>query len=448
MELIDRTVTEFIYRNQTGTATENILIIQAPPRHGKSEYTSRYLPAWFVGRWPDKRVMLASHEAHYALSWGRKARNVLDEYGEELFGVRVSSGQSSAHDWSITGHEGGMFTAGVGGPFTGRGADLLIIDDYMKNSEKAMSAKIRDSQWDWWESTAYTRVEPGGCAIIVATPWHLDDLTGRLIRNAKTEDGDPVQVLRLPALAEEGDQLGRAVGEPLWPERRPRAWLEKKRAAMQSKHWWHALFQCNPKESTQSEWSVDLFDDHVWCQPEHWPETFELRLLAVDPSKGKNAQHGDYSAIVFVGVREGLLYVDASIERRPVRRIVMDTIVMCDRYRPDMVGFEANAFQELLADEFSQVSGGVFGMQWPIEKYKNMVPKNTRILRLGQYIENRQIRFKADSPGCRLLVNQLMDFPNGDHDDGPDAMEMAVRLPLEFGTPSGRVHFDQEYAVA
>lgn len=126
----------------------------------------------------------------------------------------------------------------------------------------------------------------------------------------------------------------------------------------------------------------------------------------------------------------------------------MDTIVMCDRYRPDLVGFEANAFQVLLADEFSQVSGGVFGMQWPVCKYQNMADKNLRILRLGQYIENRQVRFKADSPGCRLLVHQLMDFPNGDHDDGPDAFDMAVRLPLEFGVPTGQVRFDQEYAVA
>src|SRR5262249_39293348 len=159
-----------------------ILVIEAPPRHGKSELISKYLPAWFLGTFPQKRVMLAAYGASFARSWGRKARELLEEHGTQLFGVRVRDDLRSSSEWGLWGSEGGMVSSGVGGPMTGRGADLLIVDDPVKSSDQSRSETIREAQWDWWQSTASTRIEPGGCTIVIATRWHEDDLSGRLIK--------------------------------------------------------------------------------------------------------------------------------------------------------------------------------------------------------------------------------------------------------------------------
>jgi len=165
-----------------------VLLIEAPPRHGKSEFISKYFPAWYLGMYPENRVMLTSYEANFARSWGRKARNVLDEFGKDWFNVTVSTEQKSAVDWE-TNHGGGMVTAGVGGALTGRGANLLIIDDPIKNAEEAISETIRDKQWDWWQSTASTRLEPGGIVVVMATRWHKDDLIGKLLPAAESGEG-------------------------------------------------------------------------------------------------------------------------------------------------------------------------------------------------------------------------------------------------------------------
>lgn len=133
-----------------------------PPRHGKSETVSRYLPAWYLGRFPDRRVMLASYEAHFAATWGRKARELLEQVGPEVFGVSVSERSAAASAWDIAGRRGGMVTAGVGGPLTGKGAHLLVIDDPVKNAEEAQSELLREKAFGWWRSTARTRLERGG----------------------------------------------------------------------------------------------------------------------------------------------------------------------------------------------------------------------------------------------------------------------------------------------
>ena len=146
-----------------------LLVIEAPPRHGKSELISHYLPAWYLGTHPDRQVILTGYESSFARTWGRKARGLLEEWGEALFGVRVRGNLRAANDWGLEGFRGGMLTAGAGGPLTGRGAHLLIVDDPIKNSSDACSEVLRDRLWDWWESTASTRLEPGGCAIVIAT---------------------------------------------------------------------------------------------------------------------------------------------------------------------------------------------------------------------------------------------------------------------------------------
>lgn len=222
------------------------LVVEMPPRHGKSELGSHYFPAWYLGSHPDHRVVLASYEADFASTWGRRARDTLEEWGAPMFGVSVSRRSSAADRWDLSGHRGGMATAGVGGAITGRGADVLIVDDPIKNSQQAQSRAYRDASWDWWRSTARTRLEPDGVALVIATRWHEDDLTGRLLAAQQNdENADRWVVIRLPALAEEDDVLGRKPGEALWRERYDERLLEQIRASVGS-YVFSALYQQRP----------------------------------------------------------------------------------------------------------------------------------------------------------------------------------------------------------
>ena len=211
---------------------------------------------WFLANWPHKRVGLASYAAE---QWGRLARDSVVE-NESGLGIRVRDDLSKVGRWQLT-TGGGMMTVGVGGPFTGYGFDLLIIDDPVKNREEANSPTQRQHLWDWWQSTARTRLEPGGSIIVVTTRWHEDDLVGRLLGDEYTEEqavGDQWEHIRLPALAEPGDPLGRPLDAPLWPERYDTAALAALRISVGPQEW-PGLFQQRPSHERGS-----VFKDHWW----------------------------------------------------------------------------------------------------------------------------------------------------------------------------------------
>lgn len=198
-----------------------------PPRHGKSELASHWFPVWFLNLFPQYNIILTSYEADYAARWGRKVRNTIQEHRSSLR-VRISEDSSASNRWETTAG-GGMNTAGVGGPITGKGAHILIIDDPVKNREDAESRSMRERTWEWWQGTARERLEPMpqtpfGAVILIMTRWHQDDLAGRLLaRRVDSKDEEKTHIpwheFRLPALAEESDPLGRVVGAPLWPEK-------------------------------------------------------------------------------------------------------------------------------------------------------------------------------------------------------------------------------------
>jgi hypothetical protein len=222
------------------------LIVTMPPRHGKSELISRFGPAWFLGNYPERKVMLASYEAGFAASWGRKARDVLEEYGPEIFGIRVSDKSAAADFWEIAGHAGVMTTAGVGGGITGKGASLLVIDDPVKNAEEAGSEVIQLKQLEWWISTARTRLEHRAGCILVMTRWHEADLAGQLLAREAEEGGEHWELLNLPAYAEgPDDPLGREEGDVLCSELFPKESLERTRTNSAG-YWWASLYQQRP----------------------------------------------------------------------------------------------------------------------------------------------------------------------------------------------------------
>jgi predicted phage terminase large subunit-like protein len=288
------------------------LIIETPPRHGKSELVSHYDSVYYLGAHPDDRIILTSYEANFAAHWGRKVRDTMDEWGEMLYGISVSGTSSAADRWDLKGHQGGMYTAGARGAITGRGANYLKMDDPIKNMEEAQSETIRQRIWDNWVSALRTRIEPGGVAVVIGTRWHEDDLIGRLLR-AEVEDPDADKWIRirLPALAEEPDedfpeedQLGREPGEALWPERWPEWRLKPHQANAYN---WGSLYQQRPAPLEgglfQQDWLPVVPDPRTGFKKNirYWD------MAATDPKKGEDP---DWTVGLLLGEhKDGLYYV-------------------------------------------------------------------------------------------------------------------------------------------
>ncbi len=320
VELIDNTIIDAI----AGVLPPRI-IFEAPPRHGKSELVSKYTPAWYAGTFPDRRVMLASYEAEFAATWGRKAREIVEGVGQPIFGVNVAEDvrarnlwearlswtpdDADLFDWGIA-DGGGMITAGVGGPLTGKGADLLIVDDPVKNREEADSLTYRKRAWEWWQSTAYTRLEPGGIAVVMQTRWHEDDLAGRLIAEMEA-GGEEWHVVRLPALAERDDPLGREPGAALWPERYDAETLERIRVAVGT-YVFEALYQQRPAPVEGG-----IFKDAWWqlYQAYQWPRLLDTVVQSWDMAFKKKSDT-DYVVGQVWGCKGADRYLLAQIRQR------------------------------------------------------------------------------------------------------------------------------------
>jgi hypothetical protein len=218
------------------------LLLFAPPRHGKSQTVSRWGPVWFFDQFPHKRIMLGSYAADFARDWGRLVRDTIENSSGNL-NVRMRDDARRADRW-ITLHGGGMITGGPGGAFTGRGMHVGICDDVFKNYQDAMSPAVRDRVWNWFKADFITRLEPDAGIIVAGTRWHTDDLFGRILAEP---DGGKWRIINLPALAEAGDMLGRAVGEPLWPERYPLENLLDIRGRV-GPYVWDSLYQQRPPD--------------------------------------------------------------------------------------------------------------------------------------------------------------------------------------------------------
>jgi len=708
----------------------DILVAMAPPRSGKSEYLSKWLPSWYTNAWSSNRVISTSYSMSLARIASRFARDQNHKDAPIWGRGGVNRLVSGATDWQTV-DGGGMLAAGVGGGITGRAANLFLIDDCLKNAEQALSEKIRESQWEWFQTTAFTRLEPGGKLILLgclvgdtpvsvpggtvpirdirpgdivetfregklsrakvrnhacvgqdrvfcitlksgrivlgnerhpflvsedgvlkwirlknlqvgsrlivnvntpiartrhsqeasaesttlnslqvfqranertetesttdsasgmdarnmqkpkgiaaatiqsiagnldtechrrtrnhtekpisnivtelpwssmkrcfnpkvesvqyaeshltkeilesiktgifssttamnqsefevlsATPailqqdtlkplnvpfhlldtsvfmsdevmevrpegiedvydvevedtenfiangivthntrWHAADLLGRVLDFVTKETTLRIREVRFQAIAEleenQTDMLGRVNGEALWPERWPVESLLRIKSAL-ADYWWQALYQQNLTQHGSNEWPESYFWG-IMVEPEDWPENLVLSATALDPSKGKDAKKGDYQAIVNTGYRDGYLWVECDVDRRPVPEMI-DTLVRFNmRVRPTVTGIESVAFQELLASDYLQAQLDYAYYDQP-ELIPNTVPKRIRIARLGYWLRRHRIKIKNNASG-QLMLKQMKDFPNGDHDDSVDALEMSIRLLLSI----------------
>ena len=396
------------------------LMVFLPPRHGKSMLVSHYFPAWYLGMFPDNRVILTAYEADFASGWGRRARDVLSEYGKPFFGITVDDKSSAANRWDIKGHTGGMVTAGVGGPITGKGADVLIIDDPVKNPEEATGQTYRDKTYEWYQSTAYTRLEPKGAVILIMTRWHEDDLAGRILNSMNELNGEQWEVINLPAIADERDILGRNPGEPLWPERYNIKELNRIKATTGS-YWWSSLYQQRPQPPEGGILKRSWIKHY---QPYELPPLNELSIYQAWDLAISQKETADYTVCTTVGVtKEKQIYVlDWYRDRIDFPNQVRMVQSQAKKWNPLQIGIESNAYQQALPQQLKRTS------MLPIKEVKRTNDKVTRISSAFVHFENGKILLPENHHELENFINEYVYFPQGKHDDMLDSTELAIEL--------------------
>jgi hypothetical protein len=332
----------------------------------------------------------------------------------------------------------------------------LIVCDDLQNDQHVQSARLREQTRHWFQGALMKAGDRRTNILNLATALHRDALALELARtpgwSSRTfraieawptntplwEQWEAVYANTEDTLSQnrarefyEGHRTEMDAGAVLlWPEREDLYSLmclraEGGRVAFAREK------QGSPLSPEVCEWPESYFHEGLWF--EAWPDGLRVKVLALDPSKGRDARRGDFSAYVLLGIDgRGLVYVEADLARRPTPQMVADGVSLYRRFRPDALGLEANQYQDLLAGEFEAEfrASGLHGVRpWLLE---NRVSKLVRIRRLSPLLAAGRLRFKRNSPSTQLLINQLKDFPVGDHDDGPDALEMALRLASEL----------------
>jgi predicted phage terminase large subunit-like protein len=407
------------------------LMIFAPPQHGKSELVSVRLPAFWMGHWPDAPVILASYAASLAESKSRQARSVVEssDYRRLFLNVRTRRDSRAVNHWTLEGRRGGMLAAGVGGPVTGHGAQLAIVDDPTSNWQDAQSQTIRDTAWDWYRSTFRTRVWEGGAIVLIQTRWHEDDLAGRLL----AEQAREWKVLRLPALAEtqeerdsanerlglplgQPDPLGRGPGEPLCPGRFSREALDQLRRDVGSLSWF-AQYQGTPRSTEGNRFK------RSWFQVQDaGPAQVTARCRYWDLAATEDG--GDYTAgVLMARTGQGLYVVEDVVRGRwsPGKRneVLLQTAATDEsrhgkgvqiwvEQEPGSSGVEsAEAIVRLLAG-------------YRIQAERVTGDKETRAEPLAAQAEAGNVRLVRGAWNGNW-VEELCSFPNGRNDDMVDA---------------------------
>lgn len=409
------------------------LILELPVQHGKSTFMSHHFPAWLLGTRPDRMVGLASYNDSFASTWGRKVRNTLDEFGS-LYGVSVAPDSSAAGRWDVYRDGkpagGGMFTTGVGGSFIGRGFDLVVVDDPFKSWKEASSRHQRDIVDEWFRTGVVTRMRPGGCIVLIMSRWHRDDLAGRILARQESEGygGRRFEVLRLPALAEERDPLGRAEGEALFPQRYPADMLRSIRDTIGSRAF-AAQYQQRPMEAEGGLFRRSdcvTYEDGGDCyrlEGASVPKANCWTMVTVDPTASSAATADYFSAILWAVTPDNrLLLLDRIHER--VEGASQKSIILefYRRHRPGVLCVESASMGKVLCQELRN-------MGLPVIELKADRDKVTRAQAATARWEAHTIHVRPHLDDG--FVDELCEFPTGEHDDQVDCLSYAVNTMVE-----------------
>ena len=395
------------------------LIINMPPRHSKSELASYLMPAWFLGRNPRLKIIQATMNTELATRFGRKVRDLIDDpYYQEIFpDTDLKPDSQAAGRWE-TSKGGEYFAAGVGAAMTGRGADLLIIDD-PHSEQDALSSTAYDHAYEWYTSGPRQRLQPGGAIIIVQTRWSKKDLTGRLLNEqAKDTMADQWEVIEFPAILPSGN--------PLWPEFWDKNELLGVKASL-SPVKWNAQWQQNPTSEQVALIKRDWW--RTWEKEDIPRLSYVLQSYDTAFSKKETA---DYTAITTWGVfdpdedgTEHIILLDAKKDRYNFPELKEEAMEQYDYWEPDMILIEAKASGMPLADELLRINIPVTTYSPGRRKRGGGVDKTTRMHMVAPIFEAGRV-WAPDKKFAEEVIEECAAFPNGEHDDLCDSMTMAL----------------------
>jgi len=394
------------------------VIINMPPRHGKSELASIRLPAWILGRAPETNIMLISNTQLLASRFSRQARwlTFSDAVYRRIFPKTLPDKErQTVSDWRTTAG-GGLMATGVGGSISGHGADLMIIDDPHQDGDW-MSAEALNDVFDWYVTAARTRLSKDASVILLMTRWHVNDLAGRLLR--AQDVSDEWRQIIYPAVATEADDLGRETGEVLWPERFPIEALEKQRQLSLTQ--FEALYQNNPEAFADFSFAHIDFDALTLSDDPGRNRTFATCDFAV--SAGRSA---DYNVIAFWDYNKD----DAKLTMLDHHRFRGNSTDIADKLRGMLEAHGPVSFyipDDLIETALKPLlNSAVSGLQMP-KLVLPRVDKQTKAQQFLLMLRDGRIGFLRHD-GLDIFLRELRDFPNGRHDDCVDVCSLAALL--------------------
>ena len=396
------------------------LIINMPPRHTKSEFASYLLPAWFLGKYPHKKVIQTSHTAELAVGFGRKVRNLVDQevYTRLFPGVGLQADSKAAGRWA-TNKGGDYFAIGVGGAVTGKGADLLIIDDPHSEQEAALaenSPEIYDKVYEWYTSGPRQRLQPGGSIVIVMTRWSKRDLTGQVIKASAQRGGDEWEVIEFPALLPSG--------KPLWPE----FWSLTELAALKEElpnSKWMAQYQQDPTSESSAIVKREWWK--IWEKDS--PPAVDMIIQSWDTAFEKN-NRADYSACTTWGVfywpddsgtdQANLILLNAMRGRMEFPELKKRVLEEYQEWEPDGLIIEKKASGAPLIYELR-------AMGIPVQEFTPTKgnDKITRLNAVSDLFASGRI-WVPNTNWAEEVVEEVASFPSGEHDDYVDSVSLAL----------------------
>jgi predicted phage terminase large subunit-like protein len=394
------------------------LIINMPPRHTKSEFASYLLPAWFLGKYPNKKIIQSSNTGELAVGFGRKVRNLVDsETYKDIFpSLELQQDSKAAGRWN-TSKGGDYFAIGVGGTVTGKGANLLIIDDPHSEQEAALAASnpdVFDKVTEWYTSGPRQRLQPGGAIVIVMTRWSLRDLTGQVLKAAAARGGEQWEVIEFPAIMPSG--------LPLWPEFWSLGELQALREELPNSKW-QAQYQQNP---VGNESAIIKRDWWQWWEDER-PPPCDYILQTWDTAFEKN-QRADYSAGTTWGVwtndednsTPNIILLDTYKKRVEWVELKKDVFAAYKEWEPDGLLIEKKATGAPLIYELR-------AMGIPVQEYtpSKGQDKIARLNSVSDIIASGKV-WVPRTRWAEELVDEIAAFPSGEHDDLVDATTLAL----------------------
>ena len=398
--------------NRLARGDINRLIINMPPRHTKSEFASFLLPAWMIGKNPKLKIIQTTHTAELAVRFGRKAKTLIDsEDYQKIFQTRLREDSQAAGRWE-TEQGGEYFAAGVGGAITGRGADLLIIDD-PHSEQDALNPEALERAYEWYTSGPRQRLQPGGKIVVVMTRWSVKDLTAQLIKSSSETKADQWELIEFPAILPNE--------KPVWPEYWKLSELESVKASL-SVQKWNAQWMQNPTAEEGSIIKREWW--RVWDKPyipplDHVIQSYDTAFLKKETA--------DYSAITTWGVfrlnedsEPNLILLDAIKERLEFPELKRKALEQYTYWNPETVIIEAKASGLPLTYELRKM--GIPVVNFTPSKGND---KHARVNAVAPLFESGQI-WAPDQKFAEEVVEECAAFPYGDNDDLVDSMTQAV----------------------